>query len=324
MTMNFTHQQALFGRSNATPAAARGWRAAAIAVFAVLLSSSAYGADYSTPRDLPDYSLRGSETAPVGAPSYPRWEGFYFGAQGGQTFGAADFSNGTSSLISDILANTELQPIVANWSTLPKGSTGGQSYGGFIGYNYQWDDIVLGAELNYNRMSLRTGQQGSIGPILVPGTNLPDGSTVLYNVIVTSAASVAIHDIVTARARAGWTFDRFMPYGFAGLAVGRADVSRFATLAGSTITVTPPPTTGPGGISIPGVPVTGALDLPRDPQSQSQGGVIAYGFTAGLGVELGVTPNVFLRAEWEFVEFPNVSDFRVQINSARVGVGLKF
>ena len=41
---------------------------------------------------------------------------------------------------------------------------------------------------------------------------------------------------MTARARAGWTFDRFLPYGFAGVAVGRADVSRYATLGASTET----------------------------------------------------------------------------------------
>jgi opacity protein-like surface antigen len=115
-----------------------------------------------------------------------------------------------------------------------------------------------------------------------------------------------------------------MPYGFAGLAVGRADVSRITTLAGSTKTVTPPPTTGIGGVSIPGVPVTGLLDLPRDPQVQAQNGVIAYGFTAGLGMEVAVLNNLFVRAEWEFVEFPNISDMRVQANSVRAAVGLKF
>jgi opacity protein-like surface antigen len=268
--------------------------------------------------DMPEM-LRGSY-----APTYTRWEGFYFGVQGGETFGSADFGNANQSMVSYILAETELQNIVSKWTTLPKGSTGGASYGGFIGYNFQWDDVVLGAELNYNHMNISTGQHDSIGPILVPGANLPDGSTVLYSVTETSAASVAIHDIVTARARAGWTFDRFMPYGFAGLAVGRADASTFATLAGSTKTTTPPPTSGPGGISIPGTPVTGPLDLPRDPQSQSQAGLIAYGFTAGLGVEVSLLQNVFARAEWEFIEFPNISDFRVEANSVRAAVGLKF
>ena len=260
--------------------------------------------------DMPEF-LRGSYS-----PSYARWDGFYFGGQAGKTFVSADFGNADNSLVSYMLANTELQSIVTNFTTLPKGSTGSQSYGGFIGYNYQWDDVVLGAELNYNHMSIRIGAQDSIGPILVPGASVPVGSTVLYSVTVTSGASLAINDIMTARARAGWTYDRFMPYGFVGLAVGCADVSRFATLAGTTKTTTTPGT--------PPVSVTGPLNLPRDPQSQSQGGLIAYGFTAGLGVEVALMQNLFVRAEWEFIEFPNVADFRVSANSARVGVGLKF
>ena len=294
------------GRHRDSSRRGRGPRAGLAALALILLAPAG-----AVAADMPEF-LRGSFS-----PSSTRWDGFYVGGQAGKTFGTADFSNSTASMISYILANTELQPIVSDWATLPKGSTGGPSFGGFIGYNYQWDDVVLGAELNYNHMSLGTGQQGSIGPILVPGANLPDGSTVVYSVTVASAATVAINDIVTARARAGWAFDRFMPYGFAGLAVGRADVTRFVTLAGTTktttSTATPPVITGP----LP-------LLLPRDPQSQSQGGVVAYGFTAGLGVEVAIFQNLFARAEWEFIEFPNINDFRVQANSARVAVGLKF
>ncbi len=170
-------------------------------------------AAYARAADMPEF-LRGST-----APSYSRWDGFYFGVQAGKTFGSADFGNADHSLVQRlILANTELQGIVSNFTTLPKGSTGSASYGGFVGYNWQWDEVVLGGELNYNHVDRNQVlvARDSLGPILVPGANLPDGSTVLYAVAVTSAASVSIHDIVTARARAGWTFDRFMPYGFAG------------------------------------------------------------------------------------------------------------
>ena len=283
----------------------RGLRAA-FATLALILTAPA-GA---VAADMPEF-LRGSY-----APSYNRWDGFYFGAQAGKTFGSADFGNADNSLVSYMLSNTELQNIVSNFTTLPKGSTGSQSYGGFIGYNYQTDDVVLGAELNYNHMSIKIGAQDQIGPILVPGASLPNGSTVLYSVIVTSAASVSVHDIVTARARAGWTYDRFMPYGFVGLAVGRADASRFATLAGSTKTTT--------SNASPPVIATGPLILPRDPQIREQDGMIAYGFTAGFGVEMALLQNVFVRAEWEFIQFPNIADFRVVANSARLGVGLKF
>jgi opacity protein-like surface antigen len=268
--------------------------------------------------DMPDL-LRGAYT-----PTYTRWDGFYFGGQAGETFASGDFGNANQSALNYILSNTELQDKVSGWTTLPKGSTSGASYGAFMGYNWQWNDVVMGAELNYNHMTLKNGAQDSIGPLIVPGANMPDGSTVYYTVTVASTASVTIHDIVTARARAGWTFDRFMPYGFAGLAVGRADVSRSTTMAGSTKTVTPLPTTDAFGNTIPGVPVTGTLILPRDPQILAQNGVITYGFTAGLGVDVALSYNLFARAEWEFVEFPNISDMRVQANSMRAAIGMKF
>ena len=268
--------------------------------------------------DMPEF-LRGSYT-----PTYTNWEGFYFGVQGGQSFGSADFNQSTRSMVSYILANTELEGIVSDWTTLTKGSTGALSFGGFIGYNWQWNDVVLGAELNYNHMSMTTGAQDTVGPIQVPGANLPDNSTVLYNVTEASTATVTIHDIVTARARAGWTFDRFMPYGFGGLAVGRVDATRSASITVFKST-TPPPTTDGLGNVIPSpqgpfLPVS----LPRNPQADTQNGMIAYGFTAGLGIEAQLMQNLFARAEWEFIEFPNINDFRVSVNSARAAVGMKF
>jgi outer membrane immunogenic protein len=292
--------------SGASNSRARGPRAGLAALALILMAPAG-----AIAADMPEF-LRGSYS-----PSSSRWDGFYVGGQAGKTFGTADFSNGTGSMVSYMLANTELQPIVSDWTTLSKSSTGSQSFGGFIGYNYQWDDVVLGAELNYNHTTIGLSAQDSTDPILITSKNPPPGYTLIYNVTVTSGASVAIHDIVTARARAGWTFDRFLPYGFAGVAVGRADVSRYVTLGNSTeqlIVTGPPP--------VPATPV--CLCLPRDPQSQSQGGLIAYGFTAGLGVEVALMQNLFVRAEWEFIEFPNIADFRVSVNSARVGVGLKF
>ena len=283
----------------------RGLRAGLTALALILMAPAG-----AVAADMPDL-LRGSYS-----PSYTRWDGFYFGGQAGETWGSADFANATQGMLSYILANTELQDKVSGWTTLPKGSTSSRSYGGFVGYNFQWNDVILGGELNYNHMSIGIGAHDTIGPIQVPGANLPDGSTVLYDITVGSAASVAINDIMTARARAGWTFDRFMPYGFVGAAVGRADVFRTVTLAGSTKTTTTAAT--------PPVSTTAFLNLPRDPQTLAQDGEFAYGFTAGLGMDVALMQNLFVRAEWEFIEFPNVSDMRVEANSVRAAVGLKF
>ncbi len=102
----------------------RGLRAAFAALALILMAPAG-----AVAADMPEF-LRGSYT-----PSYTRWDGFYFGAQAGETFASADFSNANQSMLSYILSNTELQDMVSSWTTLPKGSTGGQSYGGFVGYN---------------------------------------------------------------------------------------------------------------------------------------------------------------------------------------------
>lgn len=276
---------------------------AACVLLSMISTTDARAADW--PSDIP--VLRGSYGVPAA-----NWEGFYIGGQAGYTTGSADFSNASSSQVSYILAETELQDIVSGWATLPKSGSNTQSYGGFVGYNIQWGDVVTGVELNYNHTGFKTAAQDSIGPIIVQGATQSDGSAVQYAVSVASSASVSISDIATARATAGWAVDSLLPYGFVGLAVGWADVTHYASVTG-TKTVTPPN----------GFPITGTLILPRNPQFDSKK-LFAYGFTAGLGLNWAVTPNVFLRAEWEYIQFPNVDDVRVALNSARVGLGVKF
>lgn len=290
---------------------------AALALVSALATVPARAADYHVPLPLPDDALRGSQTA-FAPPNYANWSGFYFGGQAGMTYGNVNFGNASSQQISYILSNSELQDVVSGWTTLPQVKGSSRAYGGFIGYNIQWGEVTTGIELNYNRMNVAASAADSIGPLIVNGANQPDGSTVRYSVIVNSAAALTIHDIATFRARFGWVTDRLHPYGFVGLAVGRAE-SMVSTNITLTKSVTPPPDSF--GVITPG-PFLG-VSLPRNPQNDSKSQV-AFGFAAGLGLEVGVTENLFLRAEWEFVEFPSINDFRVQINSVRAAVGFKF
>jgi outer membrane immunogenic protein len=52
--------------------------------------------------------------------------------------------------------------------------------------------------------------------------------------------------------------------------------------------------------------------------------MLAFGYSAGVGADFLLFPNVFVRAEYEFVKFLPVSDFRSQIHSGRLGMGFKF
>jgi opacity protein-like surface antigen len=104
-----------------------------------------------------------------------------------------------------------------------------------------------------------------------------------------------------------------MPYGFLGLAVARADVTRSATVSYTRSDVPDP--TNPPIVPLPTVtfgPVT---------QSDGNKGRFYYGYAIGLGLETCIMPNVFLRAEWEV---DNFQALRASVNSARAGIGVKF
>jgi outer membrane immunogenic protein len=89
------------------------------------------------------------------APAY-RWSGVYGGGQVGFSVAPIDFAGGVSSLVSHILRVTAIEndQHISNWPLLGKRNPAGASFGGFVGYNWQWEDAVTGFELNYNRTSL--------------------------------------------------------------------------------------------------------------------------------------------------------------------------
>src|SRR3954471_460423 len=70
--------------------------------------------------DLGETFLRGSQTV-MSAPSGARWDGFYFGAQAGANYAAADFSGATKGLVRQSLTNSVwLDAGVDNYNVLSK------------------------------------------------------------------------------------------------------------------------------------------------------------------------------------------------------------
>lgn len=263
-----------------------------------LVGSAASAADYSIP--ISDAPLRGSKTYELAEPNYPQWAGFYFGVQAGASIVSGDFSGASRSQIATILQNTSQLNDVIDWTILGNASTTVPAFGAFVGYNWQWENIVAGFEANYVRLRSQTlAQSGSVGPIIAADN---------YTFTVASSASIKITDMMTFRGRFGYTFDRLMPYGFVGLAIGRVDVTRTTRFTQIL---------NPSSADITSL-------LPGNPQSETKSGLLAYGIAAGLGVEVGILPNLFMRAEWEFIQFAPIQDIKVHVNSARVGVGMKF
>jgi opacity protein-like surface antigen len=49
-----------------------------------------------------------------------------------------------------------------------------------------------------------------------------------------------------------------------------------------------------------------------------------YGVTAGAGLDIAVSRNFFLRTEYEYVQFQPVSGTNIDINTVRLGGGVRF
>lgn len=217
-------------------------RAAAAAVLSLLGFSAANAAD------MPDFNSRF-----VGAPAPIGWDGMILGGQVGLTNFNANFENTAIPSAALPLAGQQ--------------STTGRQFGAFIGYNSQWDGVVLGAEAAYNKASgLSTSQTVGI-----------------------ASGSITLNDYATARVRAGYPMGQFLPYAFLGAAVGRFDYL-----------------------------VTNGIWF--DSRSQA----FALGLTAGLGADVLIMPNVFLRGEWEYNVFTKVGGIRTNTNTARAALGVKF
>lgn len=254
--------------------------------------------------DLSDTFLRGSQ-AIISAPGPTRWDGFYFGGQVGGAWSGTDFSSTTQPLVAFILRNTtiERENQVSKWTTLGKYDTNGTSYGAFAGYQTQWDSAVIGIEGNYNVTNLAMASGDSMRRIF----STSDGYSNDVTVIATS--SMRITDYGTLRLKGGWAFDCFMPYGFFGLAVGRADTNRSATVIATGF--------DQSGSGKPPYSLT-------QTNAEIKTGEFAYGFATGVGMDYAVFQNFFVRGEYEYVQFGAFNDLKTHINTIRAAAGVKF
>jgi len=269
--------------------------------------------------DMPDLPiLRGGLTEGLSG-ARANWDGYYVGGQVGYETSDMDFSGGQRALTNFIFRNTELQAPTSSWSVLNKQHVQGSSFGAFVGHNWQWDEAVFGLEVNYNYMNRMAGlSSGTLGPILLPASGAPDNHVWNYSTTISAGSALTIKDVVTLRGRIGWAADCFLPYVFGGLAVGRMEVSRFATTSVFRRDTFTDPTTGASSTTstfLSGVSQT---------YSEQRTNSFVGGWTGGLGFEYMMWGGLFARAEWEYIKFLSVKDTSVTLNSFRAGVGYKF
>jgi opacity protein-like surface antigen len=288
------------------------------------LLSPAFAADYELPPPVPIRPASSTPTYVVGPPKPQyHWGGVYGGVQGGYSSAVVNFGTAASEISSLLRGTAILQDQqISQWPVFSSSSSDANSasLGGFIGYNYEWEDVITGLELNYNHfLSLSTSVNGSITRSFTDSTNLPAGHNYVYDPFTVKAQSaINITDIATFRARAGWEAGSFLPYAFGGLAVGRANTSTSATVsftANDFPDVQTPPTPQP-------IPLS-PLQFDQT-QATGQNGAFAYGVATGLGMDVALSTNLFVRGEFEYIFFPPVNGIQVSLWSARVGAGVKF
>jgi len=260
--------------------------------------SGARAADLS---DLP--ILRGSMTEGL-TTSTVNWSGFYVGGQGGYGTSDMNFTNATRTDAARLLDGLALEAAgqVSSWPIMGKNSAHGSGFGGFAGYNGQWDDVVLSVELSYLHGKFGGQSSGSMGRSFTDALGYTDGVT--YQ----GTARMSISDMGTIRARAGYVVGSFLPYMFGGVALGQADIVKTVSVTGIAVKASAPP-------PFDNIP----LDYSATNAINSH---LIYGYSAGLGADVMLVSCLFLRAEWEYVRFTSSID--TSINTVRVGLGYKF
>lgn len=245
--------------------------------------------------------------APFESAKFTDWRGFYVGGLFSYSNVSADFSKATQAPIALSLRQSELENQFnpSSWQVLGTASHGVTGFGGFVGYNTEYlsphGRVVLGFEANYEHAALSlVAPNAPISRVVQLNSGATDAVT------LTGSGILSNLDFATVRGRAGWDFNGILPYVFAGLAVGRADLNITET---TTVVQTqqgqPPQTfvfTGTAGKSSEWL----------------------WGYAVGAGLDVALTNHFFLRGEYEYVQFEPVANTPININTVRVGAAIKF
>jgi outer membrane immunogenic protein len=271
-------------------------------LLAVVMCGVAAGAQAADLSELP--VLRGAFTEGLSRSSV-NWQGVYIG--GHVSHGAADmdFTNSGQDLLAKLLNNLDLESQfnISKWPLLGKSHMQSSGYGGFVGYNFQWSEAIIGLELNYTHGNFFGSNSGS------QARSFQYPADYVSRAAVSSSASMKITDYGSLRVRGAYAVDNFLPYGFVGVAMGQANINRRADAQIDYQYV---------GSAIPPLPNYSSSGFLTDNANSR----FIMGFAGGLGVDVMLYSGLFLRAEWEYLRFTETVD--TTVNTVRVGLGYKF
>jgi opacity protein-like surface antigen len=254
-------------------------------------------------------TLRGSDTvvpiAPPPIPVLPMWAGFYVGGQIGWGVSNMNFAGTTQPLFAHMLRELQVESEnqVSAWQVLGKGDTRSASGGFFIGYNNAWEGMIIGVDFTWSKVNYFL--DAPVTPIARVSSTSTD---IAYAMTLTGTANMQITDFGVLRVRAGVDLGNVLPYAGVGFAVGRAGVYRSATVSGFETLPTDPPVVTPFFFT----------------ENETKSNAVIYGWALSGGLDVMLMPCLFMRAEFEFVNFQEIWNISSSISTGRVGIGYKF
>lgn len=275
-------------------------------VNAVTSTLPAFAADYPILRGTSSPSL---PPAPHIQEDASPWDGFYLGGLAG--FSAVNFnpSTGAADLARQgALRNTTVEnEFQASRLVQPSQFSGrGMNYGGFLGYNMQFGEALIGFEADYMRMNQRGSSSNTIGRTFATSAGY------IERVNLTGTSSAQLNDLVTVRVRAGYVMGSVMPYLTGGMAMGYGTVTNTVIVnhSGSDADPAAAPALPPFNVN------SGLL-------TDSRRNAFMMGFSGGAGVE-AMFGGLILRGEYLFTRLQAQGGVVIDVNQARVGAGVKF
>lgn len=278
------------------------------------------------------------------------WSGVYVGGHGGYTSAALGFRNVFQPLVAKALIGTTAESEFNASSLLIPHSqrVEGGSFGAYAGFNYQFDDAVIGIEADYTRFEKIGATADSVTRFKTTADNF------LETVSLSGLSSTKIEEYGTIRARGGYAFGNFLPYITGGVAIGRAQVTDQVTVnnygynqatykanvatANSAITTTTDPAGNVVTTVKPAIPTyvdnygystfnqtnpEKSTVAPGKVVTQSTNKTVA-GIALGAGLEYALTQNIVLRGEYQYVLFNDFDGHKVNLNTVRGGAAVKF
>ncbi|MCJ2013460.1 outer membrane protein [Methylobacterium sp. J-076] len=212
------------------------------------------------------------------------WSGVYVGGHGGWTSGALD-------------KRTNVQSSLANYANSTPG-LGGYSITSSKIYASRGSNDSFGAFAGFNAqfddvvLGIEADYTHNSRKSLWIAT--ADSVFLPYSVAATKRSS--LENYGTIRARAGYAIGNFLPYVTGGLAIGEASFRQ----------------------GLYGIPPSSS------PIAQVSSSKILVGVAAGAGIEYAITPNILLRAEYQYLNFQDFDGRKIQLNTVRGGAAVKF